>query len=130
MSDTYLCVKSDGNVSRVSIPYESFNDNVHKLISCSIYELVHVPGDFYLVVDENGKIYEEPKPVNILASMLYPGTPKGDPIVGDVLIGRLGYVNGESDMVGLSVPELEMLEKYFDRIHNICFNAGDTGENN
>ena len=119
--NTYLLVKVDGSVTRVDIPHEKFNDNVHSLIDCSIYELVHVPGDFYLVVDENGKIYDVPKPVNILASMLYPGTPHGDPIVGDVLVGRLGTVNGEPDMVGLSVVELNMLEKYFEKIHNMCF---------
>lgn len=118
---TYLYVKADGSVSRVDVPHEEFNDNVHKLIDCSIYELVHVPGGFYLVVDENGKILDVPKPVNIMASMLYPGTPHGDPIVGDVLIGRLGTVNGEPDMVGLSEVELKMLEKYFEKIHNMCF---------
>ena len=118
---TYLYVKADGSVSQVDVPHKNFNDNVHKLIDCSIYELVHVPGDFYLVVDESGKILDVPKPVNIKASMLYPGTPYGDPIVGDVLIGKLGTVDGEPDMVGLSVIELEMLEKYFEKIQDICF---------
>ena len=118
---TYLYVKADGSVSRVDIPHKEFNDNVHRLIDCSIYELVHVPGNFYLVVDENGKILDVPKPVNVLASMLYPGTPHGDPIVGDVLVGRLGTVDGEPDMVGLSEAELKMLEVYFSKIHNICF---------
>lgn len=116
----YLYVKVDGSVSRVEVPNESFNCSVHKLIDCSIYELVRVPGGFYLVVDENGKIYEQPKPVNIKASMLYPGTPHGDPIVGDVLIGRLGKVNGEPDMVGLVDEEFELLEKFFSSIDSIC----------
>ena len=118
---TYLLVKVDGSVSRVEIPHKEFNDNVHRLIECSIYELVHVPGGFYLVVDENGKMYEVPKPVNVLASMLYPGTPHGDPIVGDVLIGRIGTVNEEPDMIGLSEVELKLLETYFNKIHSICF---------
>lgn len=119
--NTYLFVKADGSVSRVDVPHEEFNENVHRLIDCSIYELVHVPGNFYLVVDENGKILEVPKPVNIMALMLYPGTPHGDPIVGDVLIGRLGIVDGEPDMVGLTDAELEMLETYFSKIYSICF---------
>lgn len=122
MSETYLYVKADGSVSRVIVPYESFNDSVHELVSCSIYELVRVPGGFTLVVDENGKIYEEPKPVNYKASMLYPGTPHGDAIVGDVLIGRIDLVNGEPDMVGLSEIELSFLEKYFQKVEEIYKN--------
>ena len=121
MEDIYIYVKTDGSVSRVEVPHRSFNDTVHKLIDCSIYELVHVPGDFYLVVDEYGKIYEQPKPVNIKASMLYPGTPHGDPIVGDVLIGRLGTVNGEPDMVGLTEEEFGLLERFFSTIDLILF---------
>ena len=125
MSNTYLYVKSDGNVSRVNItyePYDNFNDSVHKLINCSIYELVHLPGDFYLIIDELGKCYDVPKAVNIKASMLYPGTSYGDCIVGDVLVGKLGTVNGEPDMVGLAEGELVMLEEFFSRVEKINSN--------
>ena len=127
MTDTYILLKIDGSRHLVDIENENFNDEVHRLINCIYYELVHLPGDIYLVVDELGKVCEKPKDVNVLASMLYPGTPHGDPIVGDVLIGKLGYVNGESDMVGLSDFELKILEEYFAAIYPICFKPGTPG---
>ena len=119
MTGTFLFVTSDGKVSRKEISLIEFNDDVHELLNCRYYELVHLPGNFYMVVDELGKCYEEPLPVNMLASMLYPGTPHGDPIVGHVLIGKLGYVNGESDMVGLSESELNYFEEYFKIVENV-----------
>ena len=128
MKDTYLHLKVDGSFQRVDIANPDFNDEVHRLVNCKWYELVHLPGDYYLVVDELGRVCEKPKDVNVLASMLYPGTPHGDPIVGDVLIGKLGYVNGESDMVGLSEEELKTLEEYFSAIYPICFKTGNTGK--
>ena len=129
MENTYLYVKVDGSVSRVEIPSSNFNAEVHKYIDCSIYELVRVPGNYYLIVDENGKMYDEPKPVNIKASMLYPGTPYGDPIVGDVLIGFLGRVNGEPDMVGLDEADIDMLELFFSKIDSVI-KTGNTGKEN
>ena len=116
MTEQYLLVKVDGSVSVVEIHNSEFNERVYSLIDCSTYELVHLPGDFYLVVDELGKCYETPKPVNLKASMLYPGTPYGDPIVGDVIIGRLGLVNGESDMIGLSEYDIMCFNKFFDLV--------------
>ena len=112
MSETYFYIKVNGDTSLVDIEHSEFNDQVHKLLECSIYELVHLPGDFYMVVDENGKIYEKPKEVNLKASLLYPGFPQ-DPIVGDVLIGKLGMVHGEPDMVGLDVEEISRIERLF-----------------
>ncbi len=109
-SETYLLLKADGTYSRVNIPYPEFNENVHKLIDCDCFELVGIRDKFYLVVDECGKLYKEPKPVNKKASLFYLGSLHGDMIVGDVLIGKHGYVDGEADIVGLSENELKWYE--------------------
>lgn len=112
-SETYLLLKADGTYSRVNIPYPEFNDNVHKLIGFEWFELVSIRDKFYFVVDECGKLYKEPKPVNKKASLFYPGMLHGDMIVGDVLIGKHGYVDGEADIVGLSEEDLKYFESFF-----------------
>ena len=109
-SETYLLLKADGTYSRVNIPYPEFNDNVHTLIDCEYFEVVRIREKFYFVVDELGKVRENPKPVNPKASLFYPGMLHGDMIVGDVLIGKHGYVDGEADIVGLSEDELKYFE--------------------
>ena len=134
MSVTYLLVKVDGSVSRVEIEDGEFNNRVHTLIDCKYYELVSIKGGFYMVVDECGKILAEPKPVNYKCSMLYPGTPHGDPIVGDVVIGKIGYDFGEPDMTGLDEEELKFLERFFESVDIIRSrfknSTGKTAENN
>lgn len=110
-STTYLLLKVNGEFSRVEIPYDSFNERIHELIGCECYELVSYKEDYYFCVDELGKCYETPKPDNKKASLFYPGMLHGDMIVGDVVIGKLGYVDGEPDMVGLNEDELQRFEK-------------------
>ena len=118
-SNTFLLLKANGELSRVNIPVgdaEAFNDNVHKHLGCQYYELVSIKNDFYFIVDELGKITNPPKPINKKASLFYPGTNYGDPIVGTVLIGKHGYVNGEPDAVGLDEDDLKYYEGFFNSI--------------
>ena len=113
-SETYLLLKAVGTYSRVNIPYPEFSDNVHTFIDCEYFELVSIREKFYFVVDELGKVRENPKPVNPKASLFYPGMLYGDMIVGDVLIGKHGYVDGEADIVGLSEDELKYFESFIE----------------
>lgn len=120
-SNTFLLLTADGKISRVKIPLGDpsiFNDCVHKLLDCKYYELVSIKQDFYFIVDELGKCYDVPKPINLKASLLYPGNPFGDPIVGTVLIGKHGYVNGEPDAVGLHADDLIYFENLINSIKN------------
>lgn len=116
-SNTFLLLKANGEITRVTLPLgdaESFNGAVHELISCQYYEVVSIHQDFLFIVDELGKVSVPVKTVNKKASLFYSGTNFGDPLVGDVLIGKYGYVNGEPDAVGLDDDEL----KYFEGIIN------------
>lgn len=116
-SNTFLLLKANGEISRVTLPIgdaEQFNSRVHELLKCTYYELVSIKGDCYFIEDELGKVCAEPKPINKKASLFYHGTNFGDPIVGDVIIAKHGYVNGEPDAVGLDENEL----KYFEGIIN------------
>ena len=73
-----------------------------------MFEIVYLPhfGDLLMLVDDMGKVSDPPKRINPLASMFYPGTNYGDPIVGDVLLGKSGLFNGEPDVTGLFDPAL------------------------
>lgn len=115
-STSYLLLKANGECSRVEIPYDKFNERLHELIGCEYYELVSFKDDFYFAVDELGKCYKNPKPVNKKASLFYPGMLAGDFIVGDIIIGKHGYVNGEPYMVGLTEDELKYFENFFEVI--------------
>ena len=118
-SNTFLLLKTSGEVSRVSLPLgesEQFNSRVHELLNCTYYELVSIKGGYYFIVDELGKVCKPPKEINRKASLFYPGTNYGDPIVGTVLIGKHGYVNGEPDAVGFDEDDLSYFEGIFNSI--------------
>ena len=118
-SDAFLLLKTNGEISRVTIPLgepEIFNDKIHELIGCQYYELVSIKGDCYFIVDELGKVCKPPKEINRKASLFYPGTNFGDPIVGDVIIAKHGYVNGEPDAVGLDEEDLRYFEDLINSI--------------
>ena len=118
-SSTFLLLKANGEYSRIELPIGEdahvFNERVHELIGCELYEVVSIRDNFFFLVDERGKLGADPKPINKKASLFYPGLLVGDPIVGDVLIGKRGYVNGESDIVGLDEEALSHFEGIFCR---------------
>ncbi len=119
-SDTFLLLKATGELQKVKIPLGNpsvFNEHIHTLINCECYELEEFGNSdkrFYFVVDELGKLYEFPRPLNTKATSLYPGVNLGDYIVGDVIIGKHGYINGEPDLVGLDDSEIS----YFNMVLN------------
>jgi len=58
---------------------------------------------FVMVVNEEGLMKE--LPLNIIGSYLYETDKHGSPIVGDVIILKLGHFQGEPDVVGLTDDE-------------------------
>ena len=83
----YLVVYPSGVCQWVSIDRKDLIPKLHELIGCCI-DYVHsqIPGVAFWV-DDLGKMYDQPLPINVLASKLYAGTQYGDPIVGTVVIG-------------------------------------------
>ena len=63
-------------------------NDLHDALNCSWIENVACRDGFMLLVDEVGKCYDKPKPVNSRASIFYLGSYYGDVIVGDALIGH------------------------------------------
>ena len=104
----FLLVRADNTCSILEIEQSELFDIIRPIIDCDWIETVHI-GSIILMVDELGKLHPIPKPINPGCSMIYPGTPYGDPIVGDVVIGEFGTVDGESDIVGLSDRKIEVI---------------------
>lgn len=95
MKDSYLKITATSWITEtVDIDRSRFCDEIHRLINCDVWEGVpfHVDGigSFYMILDENGKISEPPKPFNPIATFLYNN--RYDVIVGDVIVCELKYV--------------------------------------
>ena len=101
-------------------------DNVISLIDVSengkpLYEIVRkviggymenvypkgLPADYVMIVDEEGKL--KGKPINQIGSRLYLSHIHGDSIVGNIIILKLGFYQGEHDIVGIPDDEANKL---------------------
>lgn len=101
MKDKYIFIPADPKVPCSFIDVNAddssdpevnrFNEHVHELISADCYEAVYVLSDLIMLVDESGKLTG--KPINPRASQFYPGTPYGDPIVGDVVFCSIKWID-------------------------------------
>lgn len=83
---------------------KDFGEPLHKTLGEAVggyIEVVRLAGPYRMIVDEEGllKDYE----VNPMASYLY----NGNYIVGNAVIMKEGYVDGEPDIVGLNDVESE-----------------------
>ena len=112
----------------IELDPDDFSTGIHHWIDCSFFEHVYIGNDMLLIVDDNGKMVDPPKPINLRASQFYPGTKFGDPIVGDVIFAMQGIRNGEHDIV--PVPELfaELLKYSIGEIDDpegLCISRSD-----
>lgn len=123
MKDQYLFIPADCSRPTQWIHQEdgeTVNSMIHRYIECGLYEVVSVPiGDLILIVDECGKL--KPHDINQLASKLYLGTPYGDYIAGDVIIGRIGLIQTdvidgkpfyEHDILPLRSFEMDLFRRF------------------
>lgn len=106
MSRKFIHITSDKKYNVVDLPRENFNDFVHKVLDCSIFETAPLFDNYVFILDESGKLKE--KHTNFIATVMYPGFP-ADIIVGDALVGKVEFVEeyGEHDLCGLEDEEIE-----------------------
>ncbi len=115
-SGKYILLRADGSFELVDVPsiYEAdtscINDRFSSLIGADRLEFVRIKNDIYFIVDELGKILDNPKPVNMKASLFYGGFLRGDYIVGDVLIA--GF-DGIEDIIGLTDSQIKYFTSFF-----------------
>lgn len=108
--EKYLVLYPDGDLRWIHCQHQDILKCFRDSIGCEWLEHVTLPYGFGCVVDECGKIKQDPQPVNPFASLMYPGAPFGDPLVGSVVFVREGLYQGEWDWVPLQERDLHLIE--------------------
>ena len=62
---------------------------------------------YLMLVNEEGLLMK--KPLNVIGSILYETHQHGHPIVGNIVLMKFGYRNGEPDIIGLTDEEANEL---------------------
>lgn len=92
---TLIRMKPTGEIDRVPCISEDIRtqlDQLYELIGCRTIEIVRLPGDAALIVDEEGAI--NGSMMNRIASLLY-----GHPIFGTALLCSIIHTN-DGDIIG------------------------------
>lgn len=91
------------NASLENIPFPAdIRDQLQKMydvIGCSCIEIVRLPDDNCLIVDDEGAI--NGSPYNAMASALYGGA-----IFGTALLGKIEHTDDGDLVTGVDVPEV------------------------
>lgn len=107
----------------VEFDYDNhYAESIDEKIGCRIFEAVSViirKQQYLLLVDEEGLLKDKPI-VNLPAWHWYSGCNPNHPIVGNVLVGKQGYVDGEPDIVGLEEDDVRLLRDV-ERLMSIGF---------
>lgn len=104
---------------------EPLLDNLQKEVGGYI-EVVHpkyMPGGLCIVVDDEGLSKEYP--INRAASAIYGTLEHGHPIVGDAVILREDFVNGERDFISLTDDDEQGLMLLLFALGIIFYEKGD-----
>ena len=93
---------------------EDFDQPLYKSIGATVGEYIeHVkpeklPHPYCMICNEEGALEE--LDLNPIASILYGIEWNGCPILGDVVIMKDGYYNGEPDIVGLDDDDIKKVK--------------------
>lgn len=68
---------------------------------------MHLQEPFCMIVNEEGRLLDLPR--NLVGCGLYGTQEHGQPIVGDIVLLKDGYRDGERDIVGLDDKEIALL---------------------
>lgn len=108
MKGVVVTTKGDLSIRDFQVPlYRSVGEAVGGYI-----ETVHPRGlsdPYVMIVNEEG-LLEGLKP-NVVGSYLYGTHLHGQPIVGDIVFMKVGYVGIERDILGLEDAEIEEIKK-------------------
>lgn len=114
--EEFLVVPVFGNPYVLQLEdHDDLLDQAYEIIGCRGVDFVYC-GLYIMLVDDEGAICNPPKPVNDVASTLYPGSDFGDMIHGTAIIGKRGFYDGEPDIVGLAPADQNMLLAFWHAI--------------
>lgn len=111
--ERYLVIDPSGELRWIRTSRDNMVRDFHKAIDCNWLENVYteLPG-IVIIVDEVGKVKQNPQRYNPIASRLYAGREFGDFIHGPAVVASMGYVDGESDWIPCSDAQLQCVAQY------------------
>lgn len=98
----------------LEIRIEEFSDPLYKTVGSAVGGYIeHVKParlrhPYCMIVNEEGRLLD--LPLNYVGSYFYGTDQHGEPIVGNIVIMKDGYRNGEPDIVGLDDSEVERVK--------------------
>lgn len=98
----------------LEIRIEEFSDPLYKTVGSAVGGYIeHVKParlrhPYCMIVNEGGRLLD--LPLNYVGSYFYGTDQHGEPIVGNIVIMKDGYRNGEPDIVGLDDSEVERVK--------------------
>lgn len=104
-------------------PDQSFLDFCYENIGCQCVEKVnarYLKEPFVLTIDGEGRLKDKPA-INFIASYLYGAHKHHEPIVGNVLIMKLGMTNEGPDIMPLDEAEARQVEESMRKIAYIAY---------
>lgn len=93
---------------------EDFSDPLYKTVGSAVGGYIeHVKParlrhPYCMIVNEEGRLLD--LPLNYVGSYFYGTDQHGEPIVGNIVVMKDGYRNGEPDIVGLDDSEVERVK--------------------
>lgn len=104
-------------------PEQSFLDFCYENIGCQCVEKVnarYLKEPYILMIDEEGWFKDKPA-INFIASYLYGAHEHHEPIVGNVLIMKMGMTNEGPDILPLNEVETRQVEESMKRIAHLAY---------
>lgn len=108
-----VTISANSIMDVIDVPHNGtpLYEQMHKAVG-GYYQNVYprrLPSKYVMVVNEEGLLLG--LPYNPIASYLYEQDKHGRPIVGNVIILKMGYYDCEPDVVGMTDVEVEEIKK-------------------
>lgn len=113
LKEKYLVINPSGSVKWIHTDRKHMAADFRKVIRCNWLENVYtvLPG-IVIIVDEVGKVRQDPQIFNPVASRLYGGAPYGDFIHGPAVVACIGLTDEGMDWIPLQQSQLQLLQNW------------------
>lgn len=98
----------------LEVRVEDFEEPLYKTVGAAVgcyiehVRPMRLKEPFCMIVNEEGRLHK--LPINLVGSFFYGTDFHNEPIVGNIVIMKDGYRNGEPDIVGLDDTEIERVQ--------------------